>query len=317
MKRGDSRARGKPIANRYDLRERIGEGAMAEVWSAVDRKTGAPVAIKLAHDATRSEPTLAARFEAEAEILRRIRTPYVCALLDAGRTRDGEAFLVLERLSGESLEDLLSREGYLPLDEVGLIARHVLEALVAAHDAGVVHRDLCPANVYLHETRHGARVAKVLDFGIAKVEGTPSGGRRTGKGTTMGTLPYIAPEQLGDSASAGPRADLYALGAIVFRALTGRYPFGDARGTALVALKREHDPPSIDEVTGERWPTALRSFLAKTMARSPAKRYASARVALEALAAAVHGKGPRLSIPDRPRDATTTARVASPRLPRS
>ena len=122
----------------------------------------------------------------------------------------------------------------------------------------------------------------------------------------MGTLAYVAPEQLGDSARAGPRADLYALGTLVFRALTGQLPFGDAQGTALVVMKREHEPPTIEEATGEKWPAALRTFLAKTTARTPAKRYASADVALAAWRSAMRGKGPRIALPDKPVNATTT-----------
>jgi serine/threonine-protein kinase len=129
----------------------------------------------------------------------------------------------------------------------------------------------------------------------------------------MGSLPYVAPEQLGDSANAGPRADLYAVGTIAFRALTGQMPYGDAQGTALIVLNREHDPPSIDEVTGEKWPAALRTFLAKTMARSPAKRYASADMALAAWREAMRGKGPRLLLPDKPPEATTTLTLGDQR----
>jgi hypothetical protein len=96
------------------------------------------------------------------------------------------------------------------------------------------------------------------------------------------------------------------VGTIVFRALTGRMPYGDAQGMALIVMKREHDAPSIDETTGEKWPAALRAFLAKTMARSPAKRYASAEVTLAAWREAVRGKGPRLAMPEKPVDSTTT-----------
>ena len=129
----------------------------------------------------------------------------------------------------------------------------------------------------------GARITKVLDFGVAKADTTSVAGVATGSGATMGSLAYVAPEQIGGSATVGPRADLYALGTLLFRALTGRMPFGDAHGTRLFTLKREHDPPSIDEATGERWPVAVRTFLEKMLARSPSKRFASAEAALAAL----------------------------------
>jgi eukaryotic-like serine/threonine-protein kinase len=292
------------LAERYELHERIGSGAMGEVWSATDHETGKGVAVKLSKARAASEPALMERFEREGKLLERLASPFICALLDLGRTKGDVPFMVLERLEGETVEQLLDREGYLPLAEVGTIAAEILQALIVAHGAGVVHRDLSPANVFLHRTKSGKTVTKVLDFGVAKVaDGNPP---RTGNRSTLGSLPYIAPEQLGESAKAGPRADLYAVGTIVFRALTGLMPYGDAQGTALVVLKREHDAPTIDEATGEKWPAALRAFLAKTMARSPAKRHASAEVALAAWREAIRGKGPRLAMPEKPVEATTT-----------
>lgn len=288
---------------------------MGEVWSATDLRTGADVAVKVSQRWVAAEPELIARFERESKLLQRLKTPFVCALIDAGCDTGGAPYMVLERLDGETVEELLARDGYLPMADVGRIADEILQALVVAHAAGVVHRDLSPSNVFLHRTREGRSITKVLDFGIAKVADT--GGPSTGNRSTMGSLAYVAPEQLGDSAKAGPRADLYAVGTLVFRALTGQLPYGDARGTSLVVLKREHDPPSIDEATGEKWPAALRTFLSKTMARSPAKRYASADMALAAWREAVRGKGPRLALPEKPRDATTTLTLGdrAPRRP--
>lgn len=297
------------IADRYELLARLGRGAMGEVWSARDRKTGADVAVKLAQSWAALEPELVLRFEQEGKLLKRLRSPFICALVDAGRTEKGTPFIVLERLTGETLEQLLEREGYLPLEEAGRLVDQVLQALVVAHDSGVVHRDLSPGNVFLHQGRDGQVIAKVVDFGIAKVDGATTGAPRTGSGATMGSLPYVAPEQLGDSAKAGPRADLYAAGTILFRALTGRMPYGDAKGTSLVVLKREHDPPTIDEATGEKWPASVRSFLTKTMARTPSKRYASAEIALAALREAMRGRAPRLAMPEKPLESTPTLTV--------
>jgi serine/threonine-protein kinase len=288
---------------------------MGEVWSGTDTRTGADVAVKLAQGWTASEPELVARFEREGKLLRRVKSPHVCALIDAGKTADDARYIILERLTGETLEELLAREGYLPLAEAGRIAREILDALVVAHGAGVVHRDLSPSNVFLHRTKDGTAITKVLDFGVAKAPADPSA-PRTGSRATMGSLPYVAPEQLGDSANAGPRADLYALGTILFRALTGRMPFGAVRGTALVVMKREHEAPTIDEATGEKWPQALKTFLAKTIARTPSKRYASAEIALAALGEAIVGKGPKLDVPDKPADATPTLPLDDDARPR-
>ncbi len=291
------------LAERYELHERIGSGAMGEVWAATDLETGDSVAVKMAQKWAAGEPELVARFEREGKLLRRIKSPFICSLLEAGR--DGDVpFMVLEKLEGENLDQLLEREGYLPMSEVGRIADEILQALVVAHGAGIVHRDLSPSNVFIHHRKDGKIITKVLDFGLAKVADTSA--PRTASRTTMGSLPYVAPEQLGDSGKAGPRADLYALGTIAFRLLTGQMPYGDAQGTTLIVLKREHEAPSIDEATGEKWPAALRNFLGKTMARAAGKRYASAEIALVAWREAMRGKGPPLRMPDKPRDATAT-----------
>jgi serine/threonine-protein kinase len=292
------------LANRFQLDERIGRGAMGEVWSALDRRTRTEVAVKIAQAWSLEEPELVERFEREGELLERLRSPHICALIARGRTERGVPYLVLEKLDGETLDQLLQREQCLALDEVGRIGADVLAGLAAAHAAGVVHRDISPANVFLHRRKRQPPIAKLIDFGVAKAAGA-SVPRTTGR-TTMGTLPFVAPEQLGDSARAGPRADLYAVGTIVFFALTGQLPFGGTTGTRLVTLKKEHEAPSIDEVTGETWPAAVKTFLAKTIARSPAKRYASAEVALAALQLAARGRAPALAIPEPPPGATAT-----------
>jgi serine/threonine-protein kinase len=297
------------IADRYELETRIGRGAMGEVWAATDKKTGAPVAVKLAQLWAISEPELVARFEQEGKLLKRLRSPFICGLVDAGRRDDGVPYLVLERLTGETLEALLEREGYLSLVEAGRILEEVLQGLIVAHDAGIVHRDLSPSNVFMHRRRDGGVIAKLVDFGIAKASEAHTGAPRTGAKVTMGSIAYTAPEQLGDAAKAGPRADLYAAGTILFQALTGKLPYGDARGTQLVVLKREHDPPSIDEATGEKWPAGVSRFLTKTLARTPGKRYASAEIALAALREAMRGRAPPLAMPERPLESTPTLDV--------
>lgn len=303
------------LAERYELHQRIGSGAMGEVWSATDRATGDDVAVKLSQSWAAIEPDLVARFEREGKLLKRIKSPFICSLIDSGRDPDEIPYMILERLNGETIEQLLGREGYLPLVEVGRIADEILQALVVAHGAGIVHRDLSPSNIFIHQMRDGRSITKVLDFGVAKT--ADASAPRTASRATMGTLAYAAPEQLGDSAKAGPRADLYALGTLVFRALTGQLPYGDAQGTALLVLKREHEAATIDEATGEKWPAALRNFLAKTIARAPAKRYASANVALAAWREAMRGKGPRLAMPDKPLDATPTLTLDDQRGKRS
>lgn len=297
------------LAERYELRKRIGTGAMAEVWSGLDRASGVEVALKVAKRWTTELPELAARFEREAKILRRVASPHVVGLYGEGVDDDGLPFLVLERLRGTTLEELITREGYLSLGDMKAIADDVLSALCVAHREGVVHRDLSPSNVFIEGGEGGLLRGRVLDFGVSK--SAKDSKVQTGNRTTMGSLPFVAPEQLGDSARVGPRADLYAVGTVIYFALSGRLPFGSERGTSLVVLKREHDPPSIDDVTGEKWPVALSAFLQRCMSVQPSKRYPSADVALAAWRQVHGGAGPKLAIPE-PGDATTSTLTLDP-----
>lgn len=297
------------IAQRWELDERIGRGAMGEVWGGVDRTNGQPVAVKIARGMASRDPELVARFEREGKLLSKLKTPFVCGVTAYGRTEEAEPYMVMERLVGETLEALLEREGYLPLAETAKIADEILQGLVVAHDGGIVHRDLSPSNVFLHRRADKRIITKVLDFGVAKAKTSDGDVPRTGKRTTMGSLAYAAPEQLGDSAKAGPRADLYALGTIVFRALSGQLPYGTAKGTSLIVLKKEHDPPTIDEITGETWPASVSAFLGRTMARVTSKRYASAEIALAALREVLRKKSPALVMPERGADRTPTLTI--------
>jgi serine/threonine-protein kinase len=276
---------------------------MGEVWSAWDSEARCEVAVKLLQAWASAEPGLAERFEREGAVLAKLKlkSPHICALIDRGEEY-GVSYIALEKLEGETLEQLLQRVHSLSLTEVAQIGGEILQALSVAHGAGIVHRDLSPGNVFLHHAGLQT-ITKLIDFGVAKTGGPGPG---TTSKATMGTLPFIAPEQLGDAGRAGPRADLYAVGTLVFFALTGRLPFGSANGTRLVTMKREMEAPSIDEVTGETWPAALKTFLAKTIARSPAKRYASAEVAAAALQLAARGKKPSLAIPEADESSTAT-----------
>lgn len=249
---------------------------MAEVWSARDLETGESVAVKIAQNWVAGDPHLRARFEREGRILAQLQSPFVCGFRGSGHLEDGIPYLVLEKFTGETLRARLEREGILPFEEVAPLVDQILQSLQVAHARRIVHRDLSPANVFLHRLTESREIVKVLDFGVAKVIDPTSSISSTGKQATVGSIPYIAPEQLGNSADAGPRADLYAVGAILFRALAGAAPFGSARPVAIAVLKREHEAPTIDEATGTRWPEGISKFLAKMLARDPGQRFASA-----------------------------------------
>jgi serine/threonine-protein kinase len=256
---------------------------MGEVWAAVSDETGREVAIKVLLARAAMKPDLVRRFQREAEIARAIKSPYVCQLLEMAENAEGAHLLVFERLHGESLADRLKREQYLPLSEVGPIIDDVLQGLVAAHAAGVIHRDLKPGNIYLEQTGDPQRPerAKILDFGISKLS-------RPGKeeptltafDATLGSFAYMAPEQVRGAARADERADVYAVGAVTFRALAGRLPFEGTSAHVLVSMKLDRTAPSLAEVTGEKWPAGVERFLERALARRREDRFNNAAEAL-------------------------------------
>jgi len=269
----------------YRVTRLLGRGGMGEVWAATDDRSGGEVAIKVLLARAAMKPDLVRRFEREAKIAGSIQSPYVCRLLDVATGRDGSALLVFEHLIGESLADRLKREQYLPLSEVGPIIDDVLQGLAAAHAAGVIHRDLKPGNIFLEHMGLPDREerGKILDFGISKI----SGKRKeeptlTAFDATLGSFAYMAPEQVRGAARADERADIYAVGAVAFRSLSGRLPFEGTTAAVLVSLKLDRNPPSLEQATGEKWPSGVERFLERALARTREGRYSGALEALEA-----------------------------------
>ncbi|MGK3992132.1 protein kinase domain-containing protein [Sorangium sp. So ce1024] len=267
----------------YRVTRLLGRGGMGEVWAATRESDMQPVAIKVLLARAAMKPDLVRRFDREAKIASAIKSPYVCQLLEVGETEEGAHLLVFEQLDGESLADRLKREQYLPFSEVGPIIDDVLQGLVAAHEAGVIHRDLKPGNIYLEHLGLPDRRerAKILDFGISKLT------RRekeeptlTAFDATLGSFAYMAPEQVRGAARADERADIYAVGAVAFRALSGRLPFEGATAAVLVAMKLDRPAPSLAEATGEKWPVGIERFLERALDRRRERRFSSAAEAL-------------------------------------
>jgi eukaryotic-like serine/threonine-protein kinase len=261
----------------------LGRGGMGEVWAAVNDENTREVAVKVLLARAAMKPDLVRRFQREAEIARAIKSPYVCQLLEVAENADGAHLLVFERLHGESLADRLKREQYLPLSEVGPIIDDVLQGLVAAHAAGVIHRDLKPGNIFLERLTDPQRQerAKILDFGISKL--TRPGKEEptlTAFDATLGSFAYMAPEQVRGAARADERADIYAVGAVTFRALAGRLPFEGATAAVLVSMKLDRSAPSLAEATGEKWPAGVERFLERALARRREDRFGNAAEAL-------------------------------------
>ena len=220
----------------YEVLSPLGKGGMGEVYRAKDRTLGREVAIKVLPDAFGHDPVRVARFKQEARAAAALNHPNICAIHEVG-DHDGQPFIVMELLRGQTLEARLSSQGRLECDEVLELSTQLADALDAAHTAGIVHRDVKPANIFI--TDRGQ--AKILDFGIAKTNSlnaadaltnTRDVEQLTGNGTTLGTLAYMSPEQaLGKELD--PRTDLFSLGAVIYEALTGTAPFIGATPAAI------------------------------------------------------------------------------------
>ncbi|MCA9611087.1 MAG: serine/threonine protein kinase, partial [Myxococcales bacterium] len=182
---------GRIIADRYQLDRVIGRGGMGVVYGGQHTWTERPVAVKLLHSAFADDPTLLKRFFREAKLTAKLRHPNVVEILDMGEDEDGSSFIVLELLEGRSLKAILDGVSRLDVGRAFEILYPVMDALAAAHDLGIVHRDVKPDNVFLAQGFRGSEVPKLLDFGVAKaLEGTTM---MTAAGTTLGTPLYMAP----------------------------------------------------------------------------------------------------------------------------
>jgi serine/threonine-protein kinase len=211
---------GAAIAGKYRLLRPLGTGSMGEVWAASHESLGREVAIKLIYEGS---PELAARLKREAQACGRLEHPNIVRVYDFGETEGGDPFLVMELLVGETLADRLARQRRLPPEEAVTIALAVARALRAAHEAGIVHRDLKPANVFLGQAGEGESV-KVLDFGVSKILSSFDMSVTT-DGALVGSPAYMSPEQARALPEIDARADLWAMGVLLFEMLTGTRPF--------------------------------------------------------------------------------------------
>jgi serine/threonine protein kinase len=271
---------GRTIDGRYEVLGLIGAGGMAEVYEVEHRGLGRRFALKLLRPELARETQLAQRFEREARAVARLQSEHIVAIVDSGTTQGGAPYFVMERLHGEELRLLLSRNGALPVARAVHLALDVCRALTVAHAAGVIHRDLKPENLFITRSERGTDLCKVLDFGVAKL----SGENPTLPGTLMGTARYMAPEQIGQKSAVGPVTDLFALGAILFECLTGRVPFeGDTLERVLFSIMNE-PTPSLLELRPEL-PVGLAELVQKALSKHGSERPESAAVFARALAA--------------------------------
>jgi tRNA A-37 threonylcarbamoyl transferase component Bud32 len=272
---GAELAVGSVLAGRYRILAKLGEGAMGSVYVAEHVRIGRRDAVKVLREALASDREAIARFERGARNVSAILHPNVCTIYDFSETDDGLRFLAMEFIEGETLKDVLDRDGALPADRAIDIARQTADALQAAHDAGIVHRDLKPGNIMLARGRDGRDHVKVVDFDIAK--GPDEGGEEvTRHGFVVGTPEYMSPEQLMGERLDG-RSDVYALGIVLFRMLTGVLPFRAASPQELMIARLTTPPLRLDEARPDlAFPAGLQSLLDRALERRPDDRPATA-----------------------------------------
>ncbi|MEM9073388.1 MAG: serine/threonine-protein kinase [Myxococcota bacterium] len=264
----------------YEIGPRLGAGGIGAVYEATHVRTGRPYAVKILLPESALEPNALERFQREAEALAALGHASIVAIHDFNVTDDGIAYLVMDRLHGEDLSARLER-GPLSPDEAMRVFDQIAEALITAHEAGILHRDLKPSNVFLARRPGASERAVLLDFGLAKMMGS-DGARLTASGATMGTPMYMSPEQA-QGHKVDERTDVYSLGAILFEILTGAPPFTGPTITAILTKVLTHPPPPLRSMEPTA-PEALEPVLREILAKNPDERPRTIR----ALQAKVH-----------------------------
>lgn len=271
------------VADKYEIVDRLGEGGMGVVYEARHRELGQRVAIKVMQRRDSVDET---RLLREARATSRLTSPHALRILDVGRLDDGAPFMVMERLVGRDLAEVLQENGPLPIDDAVAWVLDAAEAIGEAHELGIVHRDLKPSNLFLAEQR-GQTTVKVLDFGISKLtrpldEGT-SAPTLTSDGGVVGSVAYMSPEQL-RGADVDSRSDIWSLGVVLFELLSGRLPF-DGEGAAAIGARIASEPaPDLRGLRPDT-PPKLADVVARCLSKRPRDRYADVQALVAALRA--------------------------------
>jgi serine/threonine-protein kinase len=273
------------IAGKYQLIKLIGRGGMGSVWEGRHTSLGTRVAIKFIEAEYANSQEARSRFDNEAKAAATIQSKHAIQIFDHGVTEDGKPYIVMELLTGEPLDKRIERLGRLPLQDVARIFQQVARGLGRAHERGIIHRDLKPENIFLVITPDDDdEVAKVLDFGIAKIKGVAGQqlSNSTKTGAVLGTPYFMSPEQARGLRDIDHRTDLWSLGVIVFKCVTGVLPFdGESLGDLLVKICTTQIPVPSQVLPG--LPPAFDAWFARALDRDPQKRFASALEMSDAL----------------------------------
>jgi serine/threonine-protein kinase len=307
----------------------LGKGGMGAVYRVTHLRTHHQRALKVLHPHIRLHPEALARFLREATVSGQLKSPHVVETLDAGTLADGSYFVLMELLEGEPL-DVLIDKGPLPPERIAHLLRQACTALSLAHERGIVHRDIKPDNLFVTRDANGTESVKILDFGIARFrQKSDVLGQVTGDNAILGTPLYMAPEQIGSASTVDGRADVYALGVVLYEALSGRKPYTAESFAELVAHIFDGKQTPLERTAPGLSPRAY-EIVGKAMAKRPEDRYQTAAelgaalaelerpvaprtksIAPEALAATAIS-APAAPTPARPKIPETESRVALP-----
>jgi serine/threonine-protein kinase len=270
------------IAGKLRVLRLLGMGGMGAVYEVEHELTKHRRALKMLHAQFRAYPTVIARFLREASAAGRIGNPHIIETFDAGELESGEPYLVMEYLEGETLSDLIGRKGRLGIGELADLLSQACVGVQAAHDRGIVHRDLKPDNLFII-SRDGKPFVKLLDFGVSKFDAELTGGMgMTKEGATLGTPFYMPPEQVRGEKDIDARADVYALGVILYECASGKRPFEADTLPHLALLIHEGKPQPIEELRPDL-PQGLGDLVRRAMSSDRKLRFASARELADAL----------------------------------
>jgi len=306
---------GQVVSDKYKLLRLLGDGGMGSVYEAEHVRLGTHVAIKVLHTDLARRAGIAERFLQEARVSAQIRSPHVVQVTDVDRTPDGVAYLVMELLQGEPLAGLMKRERKLAVPTACEYVTQILQALEAAHALGVIHRDLKPDNVFV-TFQGGKPVLKLIDFGIAKLKTAQAGQTKnlTVAGMLMGTPEYMAPEQAYSADKVDVRADLYAVGVMLYEMLSGQPPAeADDPRVLILKVERGEVTPLVQAAPGIE--PQLAGFVHRAMAPRPELRFANATEMRLALEDVLRGRRPgtaKLAVAGGGGTAPIAAPIAAP-----
>jgi serine/threonine-protein kinase len=272
---------GSILAGKLRVVRLIGEGGMGAVYEVEHELTKHRRALKMLHHEMTQIPGVVARFLREASAAGRIGSPHIVETFDAGQLESGEPYIVMEMLSGKPLDNFIESKGRLDAAEAIEILKQACDGIQAAHDAGIIHRDLKPENLFL--AKGDKLFVKILDFGISKFDSQRTGDHKlTVEGTALGTPFYMPPEQVRGEADIDVRADVYALGVVLYECLTGQKPFVAETLPHLAVLIHEGNYEPLSKLRPDA-PPGLEQVVSRAMAKDRAARYPSVRALRESL----------------------------------